>query len=92
MSVASELYRVEVRRTSRLQRLGKWLLNLTMATTPDATRVLVPWDREAVIFDRTTGKQLRVVRNDSSLSEDAVANVVEDVEEMTPDQFERCWL
>jgi hypothetical protein len=59
--------RIEVGPTSRLRELGTWLLNLVIGTSADATHAFIPWNEEAVVFGRATGKQLRVVRNDSSL-------------------------
>lgn len=92
MRRASEEYEVTLRRTSRLNHAGRWVLNLLMATTPESGRWFSIWPAEAVISERRTGKQLRVIRNDSSGAEDAVAGVVEDVEEMSAEAFRKLWL
>lgn len=92
MRPASAVYDVALRRTSRLNRLSRWVLNVFMATTPETVRPISIWPMEAVISDRASGEVLRVVRNDSSGAEDAVANVVQDVGEMSAEAFRGIWL
>ncbi len=92
MRRASADYEVTLRRTSKINRLARWVMNLFMATTPETGRWFSIWPWDAVILDRRTGEVLRVVRNDSSGAEDAVADVSVDVEEMTTDEFRRHWL
>lgn len=92
MRPASADYAVTLRRTSRINRLVRWSLNLLLTSGPEPGRLFSVWPMEAVISDRRSGRVLRVVRNDSSGAEDAVADVTTDVDEMSADAFRRYWL
>lgn len=67
-------------------------MNIGMATTPETTRPISVWRDEAVITERETGNKLRVVRGDSSGSDDPIQSVAQDVEEMSVEKFEEFWL
>lgn len=91
MPPASDDFAVNIRPTSRLRRLSRWVLNLSMATSAEGAGWFSVWPNEAVISDRRTGKVVRVVRNDSSGAEDAVADVAQDVHEMSAEAFRKTW-
>ena len=91
MRPASDEYVVTIRRTSRLNRLSRWVLNILMATSSEGAGWFSVWPNEAVISERRSGKVVRVVRNDSSGANDAVADVAQDVDEMTVEAFREMW-
>jgi hypothetical protein len=87
---AAEVYRVEVRRTSVIRRIGSWLMTIGVASSMEGTTP--PWRDEAWIFDLGTGEVAAVVRNLVGGAVDDVGQVAVDVDELTRGAFERLWL
>lgn len=81
-----------MRRASIIRRAALWIMNLSMATTPEATRPLSVWDREVVVRDRRSQRKLAVIRNDSSGSEDRVTSALEDVDQLSASSFAELYL